>query len=149
MRSYLKGKSDSGIENRLTAVGSPPRWPRDTPLSTKVGTKFRRQVPVAQSVEFARGLRATEFVCLGDWVHGYVGYYLAHFTGPGWWISVEQSVEWLPWETEVVRENLPHWSFDHHKCHMSWSGLEPGQTFFEAGDITTWATVPPLLEFGQ
>jgi hypothetical protein len=34
------------------------------PLSTKVGTKFRRQVAVAQSIEFARGLKATEFVCL-------------------------------------------------------------------------------------
>jgi hypothetical protein len=29
---------------------------------TKVDTKFRRQVAVAQSVKFARGLRATEFV---------------------------------------------------------------------------------------
>jgi hypothetical protein len=37
-------------------------WPRDTLLSTKVGTKFRQQVVVAQSVQFARGLRATEFV---------------------------------------------------------------------------------------
>jgi hypothetical protein len=35
---------------RLTAVGDPPRWPRDTPLSTKVDIKFRRQVAVAQSV---------------------------------------------------------------------------------------------------
>jgi hypothetical protein len=32
------------------AVGDPPRWPRDSPLSTKVGTKFRRQVAVAQSI---------------------------------------------------------------------------------------------------
>jgi hypothetical protein len=37
------------------------RWIRDTPLSTKVGTKFRRQVTVAQSVQFDRGLRAMEF----------------------------------------------------------------------------------------
>jgi hypothetical protein len=35
---------------RLTTVGDPPRWPRDTPLSTKVGTKFRREVAVAQLV---------------------------------------------------------------------------------------------------
>jgi hypothetical protein len=34
----------------LTTVGDPPLWPRDSPLSTKVGTKFRRQVAVAQSV---------------------------------------------------------------------------------------------------
>jgi hypothetical protein len=31
---------------RLTTVRDPPRWLRDTPLSTKVGTKFRRQVAV-------------------------------------------------------------------------------------------------------
>jgi hypothetical protein len=49
---------------RLTTVGDPPRWPRNTPLSTKVGTKFRRQVVVNQSVKFACGVRATEFVCL-------------------------------------------------------------------------------------
>jgi hypothetical protein len=53
---------------RLTTVGDPPRWPRDTPLSTKVDTKFRWQVAVAQSVYFARGLRATEFVfCFVLW----------------------------------------------------------------------------------
>jgi hypothetical protein len=34
-----------------------------TPLSTKVGIKFRQQVVVGQSVEFACGLKATEFVC--------------------------------------------------------------------------------------
>jgi hypothetical protein len=42
-------------------VGDPPRWPRDTPLSTKVGTKFRRKVAVDQSVLFACGLKAVEF----------------------------------------------------------------------------------------
>jgi hypothetical protein len=31
-------------------VGDPLRWPRDTPLSTKIGTKFRWQVVVAQLV---------------------------------------------------------------------------------------------------
>jgi hypothetical protein len=35
---------------RLTTVEDQPRRPRDTPLSTKVGTKFRRQVAVAKSV---------------------------------------------------------------------------------------------------
>jgi hypothetical protein len=44
------------------AVSKPERWPRDTPLSAKVGTAFRRQVAVTQSVWFARGLRTTEFV---------------------------------------------------------------------------------------
>jgi hypothetical protein len=40
-------------------MGVPPRW---SPQSTKVGTKFGRQVAVAQSAYFAYGLRATEFV---------------------------------------------------------------------------------------
>jgi hypothetical protein len=35
---------------RLTAPGVQARWPRDTHLSAKVGTKFRRPVAVAQSV---------------------------------------------------------------------------------------------------
>jgi hypothetical protein len=35
---------------RLTTIGDPPCWPCDTPLSTKAGTKFLRQVAVAQSV---------------------------------------------------------------------------------------------------
>jgi hypothetical protein len=35
---------------RLTTVGDPPRWPRDTPQSTEVDTKFRRQVAVDQLV---------------------------------------------------------------------------------------------------
>jgi hypothetical protein len=49
---------------RLTTVGDASRWPRDTPLSAKVGTKFRQQVAVAQSVWFACGLQASEFVFL-------------------------------------------------------------------------------------
>jgi hypothetical protein len=47
-------------------VGNPPRWPRDTPLSAKVSTIFRRQVAVAKSVQFACGLRATEFGCFEE-----------------------------------------------------------------------------------
>jgi hypothetical protein len=35
---------------RLTTVGDTQRWPRDTPLSIKVGTKFYQEVAVAQSV---------------------------------------------------------------------------------------------------
>jgi hypothetical protein len=34
----------------LTTVRDPPHWPRDPPLSTKVRTKFCRQVAVAQSI---------------------------------------------------------------------------------------------------
>jgi hypothetical protein len=64
MRSYLKEKWRLRSRKlRLTTVGDPPRWPRDTPLSTTIGTKFRRQVAVAQSVLFACRLRATKFVC--------------------------------------------------------------------------------------
>jgi hypothetical protein len=43
-------------------MGNPPRWPHDTPLSAKVDTKIRQQVAVAQSVQFACGLKAAEFV---------------------------------------------------------------------------------------
>jgi hypothetical protein len=56
-------------------VRDPPRWPLDTLLSIKVGTKFRQHVGVAQSVQFARGLKATEFaftLCLGGLVSGHV-----------------------------------------------------------------------------
>jgi hypothetical protein len=35
---------------RLTTIGDPLHWPCNTPLSTEVGTKFRWQVVVAQSV---------------------------------------------------------------------------------------------------
>jgi hypothetical protein len=41
------------IKLRLTTVGDSPRWQRDTPLSTIGGTKFRRQVAVAQSILLA------------------------------------------------------------------------------------------------
>jgi hypothetical protein len=35
---------------RLTTMGDSLPWQHETPLSTKVGTKFRQQVAVAQSV---------------------------------------------------------------------------------------------------
>jgi hypothetical protein len=31
---------DSGLEIEIKDVGDPPRWPRDTPLSAKVGINF-------------------------------------------------------------------------------------------------------------
>jgi hypothetical protein len=52
MGSYLEEKKRLRSRKlRLTIAGDPPRYARDTPLSTKVGTKFR-QVAVAQSVKF-------------------------------------------------------------------------------------------------
>jgi hypothetical protein len=63
MRTYLKEKQRFRSRKlRLTTVRDPPRWPRVTPPSVKVGTKFRRKVAVAQSVKFACGLKATEFI---------------------------------------------------------------------------------------
>jgi hypothetical protein len=57
---YLKEKLRPQYRKlRLTTVGDPPRLPRDTLLSTKVGIKFRRQVAVAQYSSLA----AKEFVC--------------------------------------------------------------------------------------
>jgi hypothetical protein len=51
MRSYLKEKQRLRSRKlRLKTVGDPPRWPRDTPLSAKVRTKFRQQVAVALSI---------------------------------------------------------------------------------------------------
>jgi hypothetical protein len=40
-----------------------PMTTRHPPLSAKIGTKFRRQVEVDQSIYFAYELKATEFVC--------------------------------------------------------------------------------------
>jgi hypothetical protein len=59
---------------RLTTAGDPPRWPGDTSLSTKVGSKFRQQVAVARSVYFARRLKATEFVllCTEERIRGWI-----------------------------------------------------------------------------
>jgi hypothetical protein len=46
----LASEIDREFNYKLQVLGDPPRWPRDTPLSTKVDTKFRRQVAVDQSV---------------------------------------------------------------------------------------------------
>jgi hypothetical protein len=64
MRSYLKEKVAAPVhKTEINGRGDPPHWQRHTPISAKVGTKFRRLVAVAQSVEFACRLKATEFVC--------------------------------------------------------------------------------------
>jgi hypothetical protein len=51
MRSYFKEKVTAPVyKTEINGREEPLRWPRDTPLSTKVGTEIRRQVAVAQSV---------------------------------------------------------------------------------------------------
>jgi hypothetical protein len=72
---------------RLTAVGDPPCSPRDTPLSTKFGTKFRQQVAVAQSVYFACGLKTVEFV-----LFLFVAYFRAPLCLRACWLEVSVSV---------------------------------------------------------
>jgi hypothetical protein len=57
-------------------------------------------------------------------------------------MSVQQSVEWLAGETEILGENLPRYSFDHHKSHMIWPDLEPGSPLWEADNY------PPELLHG-
>jgi hypothetical protein len=42
-------------------------------------------------------------------------------------MSVEKSVECVAVETKVLGGNLPQYHFVHHKYHMTWPGLEPGQ----------------------
>jgi hypothetical protein len=37
-------------------------------------------------------------------------------------MNVKKSLECLARETEVFRENLLHFHFDHHKSHMTWTG---------------------------
>jgi hypothetical protein len=63
---------------------------------------------------------------------------LAYFTSPRWRMmdddSVVQSVEWLPWETELFGEGMPQCHFAHHKSHMSWPRLEPGPPQWVASD---------------
>jgi hypothetical protein len=54
--------SGSDLETEINGHGVRPCSPRDIPLSTKVGIKIRRPVVVAQSVQFACRLKATEFV---------------------------------------------------------------------------------------
>jgi hypothetical protein len=44
-------------------------------------------------------------------------------------------VEWeLAGETKVLDENLSQLHFVHHKSHMTWRGLESGQSRWETCD---------------
>jgi hypothetical protein len=63
MRSYLEEKVATKVQKpEINGCEEPPRWPRDTLLSAKFGTKIPRPEAVGQSVEFAWGLKSTEFV---------------------------------------------------------------------------------------
>jgi hypothetical protein len=44
LHPYNKQNKLRSRKLRLTTVEDPPRWPRDTPISAKVGTKFLREV---------------------------------------------------------------------------------------------------------
>jgi hypothetical protein len=69
MRSYLKEKERFRSRKlKLTTVGDPPSCPGDTPLSAKVGTKFRQQVAVA--VGIVRLRRKGHGVCLFETKEG-------------------------------------------------------------------------------
>jgi hypothetical protein len=87
-------------------VGDPPRWPRDTPLFAKVDTTFRQQVAVAQSVYFACGLKATEFVCF---VSGVTERY------PRYWQDKRRLCARSSRDVWKVRRNLA-------RSHDSWAG---------------------------
>jgi hypothetical protein len=56
----VKKSSGSGLENRLTTVGDPPRWPRDTPLSTNLALNF---------VDICRSLSRYRTVCTNVNIH--------------------------------------------------------------------------------
>jgi hypothetical protein len=50
-------------------------------------------------------------------------------------MMLENLVEWrVAGETEVLGENLPQRHFDHHKSHLTRTGLEPVQPRWEASD---------------
>jgi hypothetical protein len=87
MRSYLKEKPRLPSRKlRLTTMRDLPRWPRDTPLSAKVGTKFRWQVVVAQSYSLLVDWEPQSFVCfcvMVKWSEVYEEYYLLNVMQSG------------------------------------------------------------------
>jgi hypothetical protein len=104
LRSYLKEKLRLRSRKlRLTTVGDPPRWPRNTPLSAKVGTKFRRQVAVAQSARFACRLRVTEFVLI----------WIIHQELWGWGYKVEGKLRLVMREQKSLNTIALHDSVKH------------------------------------
>jgi hypothetical protein len=70
-----------------------------------------------------------------DWVHLVLRPLFGLLYQPQTIVIVEQSVECeLAEETEVLGEKIPQCHFVHHKSHMTWPGLEPGPSRWEAGD---------------
>lgn len=55
-------------------------------------------------------------------------------------ISVERLVEWMARKIKVLGEDLPKCHFIHHKFHMIWPGLIPGQLQWAANDCLSYVT---------
>jgi hypothetical protein len=65
VRSYFKEKVVVPVyKTEINGRRELPRSPHDTPLSAKIATKIRGSAAIAQSVQFACGLKAMKFVLL-------------------------------------------------------------------------------------
>jgi hypothetical protein len=100
MRSYLEEKWRlPSIKLSLTIVGDPLPWQCEIPLFAKVGTKFRRQVAVDQSVKLACKLRVTEFFFVQLWMRK-TNYCITHWAivvssvGTAAGYGLESSIGW-------------------------------------------------------
>jgi hypothetical protein len=65
MRRYLKNKVAAPVyKTEINGRGVSAALTTRHPSIRRIGIKIGRQIVVVQSVEFACGLKATEFVCL-------------------------------------------------------------------------------------